>query len=69
VVVRDRRRRGEVALAEFYCSLEEGVPQRVALAVFGFLQRRVFPREQTPISYPETYTVQNIYFEIFCYYN
>jgi hypothetical protein len=31
-----------------------GVPKRVALAVFGFLQRRVFPREQTPISYPET---------------
>jgi hypothetical protein len=25
---------------EFYCSLEEGVPERVAPAVFGFPQRR-----------------------------
>jgi hypothetical protein len=47
VVVRDRRRRGEVAPAEFYCSLEEGVPERVARAVFGFPRRREFPREQT----------------------
>jgi hypothetical protein len=38
---------GEVALAEFYCSLEEGVPERVAPAVFGFQQRREFPGEQT----------------------
>jgi hypothetical protein len=47
MVVRDRRRRGEVAPAEFYCSLEEGVPERVARAVFGFPQRREFPGEQT----------------------
>jgi hypothetical protein len=47
VEVRDRRRRGEVAPAEFYCSLEEGVPERVAPAVFGFPQRREFPGEQT----------------------
>jgi hypothetical protein len=47
VVVKDCRRRGEVAQAEFYCSLEEGVPERVALAVFGFPQRREFPGEQT----------------------
>jgi hypothetical protein len=33
--------------AEFYCSLEEGVPERVALAVFGFPQRREFSGEQT----------------------
>jgi hypothetical protein len=46
VVVRDRKRRGEVAPAEFYCSLEEGVPERVALAVCGIPQRREFPREQ-----------------------
>jgi hypothetical protein len=39
VVVRDPRRREEVAPAEFYCSLEEGVPERVALVVFGFPQR------------------------------
>jgi hypothetical protein len=30
----------EAPPAEFYCSLEEGVPERVALAVFGFPQRR-----------------------------
>jgi hypothetical protein len=53
VVITDRRRRGEVAPVEFYSSLEEGVPKRVALAVFGFLQRRVFPRKETPIFYPE----------------
>jgi hypothetical protein len=47
VVVRDHRRRGEVAPAEFYCSLEEGVLERVAPAVFGFPQRREFPGEQT----------------------
>jgi hypothetical protein len=47
VVVRDRRRRGEVALAEFYCPLEEGVLERVAPAVCGFPQRREFLREQT----------------------
>jgi hypothetical protein len=47
VVVRDRRRRGEVAPAEFYCSLENSVPERVALAVSGFPQRRDFPGEQT----------------------
>jgi hypothetical protein len=47
MVVRDRRRRGEVAPAEFYCSLEEGVPERVAPAIFGFPQRREFPGEQT----------------------
>jgi hypothetical protein len=37
VVVRDCRRRGEVAALQFYCSWEEGVPERVAPAVFGFL--------------------------------
>jgi hypothetical protein len=47
VVVIDRRRRGEVAPAEFYCSLEEGVLERVAPAVFGFPQRREFPGEET----------------------
>jgi hypothetical protein len=47
VVVRDRRRRGKVALAEFYCSLEEGVSERIAPAVFGFPQGREFPGEQT----------------------
>jgi hypothetical protein len=47
VVVRDRRRRGEVAPAEFYCSLEKGVLKRVAPAVFGLPQRREFPGEQT----------------------
>jgi hypothetical protein len=47
VVVRDHRRRGEVAPAEFYCSLEEGVPERVAPAVYGFPQRREFPGVQT----------------------
>jgi hypothetical protein len=46
-VVRDHRRRGEVAPAEFYYSLEEGVPERVALVVFRFLQRREFPGDQT----------------------
>jgi hypothetical protein len=46
-VVRDCRRRGEVAPAEFYCSLEEGVLERVAPALFGFPQRREFPGEQT----------------------
>jgi hypothetical protein len=46
-VVRDCRRREEVASAEFYCSLEEGVLERVALAVFGIPQRREFPEEQT----------------------
>jgi hypothetical protein len=44
VVVRDRRRKGEVAPVEFYCSLEEGVLESV---VFGFPQRREFPGEQT----------------------
>jgi hypothetical protein len=38
VVVRDRRRRGEVAPAEFYCYLEEGVLESTAPAVFGILQ-------------------------------
>jgi hypothetical protein len=47
VVAKDRRRRGEVVPAEFYCSLEEGVLERVAPAVFGFPQRREFPGEQT----------------------
>jgi hypothetical protein len=47
VVVRDRRRRGEVAPAEFYCFFEEGVPGRTSLVVFGFPQRGEFPREQT----------------------
>jgi hypothetical protein len=47
MVVRDRRRRGEVTPAEFYCSLEEGVPGRTAPAVFIFPQRGEFPREQT----------------------
>jgi hypothetical protein len=47
VVVRDHRRRGEVAPAEFYCSLGEGVPERVAPVVFGFPQRREIPGEQT----------------------
>jgi hypothetical protein len=42
VVVRDCRRRGEVAPVEFYCCLEEDVP-----AVFGFPQKRQFPGEQT----------------------
>jgi hypothetical protein len=41
-VVRDCRRRGEVSPAEFYCSLEEGVLERVAPTVFGFPQRRNF---------------------------
>jgi hypothetical protein len=36
----------ETPPAEFYCSLEEGVPERVAPAVFGFPQRRGFPGEQ-----------------------
>jgi hypothetical protein len=47
MVVRDRRRRGEVAPAEFYCSLEEGVLGRTDLVVFGFPQRGEFPGEQT----------------------
>jgi hypothetical protein len=46
-VIRDIRRKREFAPAEFYCSLEEGVPERVAPAVFRFLQRREFPGEQT----------------------
>jgi hypothetical protein len=37
----------EALPAEFYCSLEEGVPERVAPEVFGFPQRREFPGEQT----------------------
>jgi hypothetical protein len=41
------RRRGEVAPVEFNCSLGEGVPERVAPAVFGFPQRREFPLEQS----------------------
>jgi hypothetical protein len=44
---RQQKKRGENAPAEFYCSLEEGVPERVAPAVFGFPQRREFPGEQT----------------------
>jgi hypothetical protein len=47
VVVRDRRRRGVVTPAEFYCSLEEGVPERVAPAVIEFPQRKEFPGEKT----------------------
>jgi hypothetical protein len=47
VVIRDRRRREEAPPAEFYCSLEEGVPERVALAVFRFPQRRELSGEQT----------------------
>jgi hypothetical protein len=47
VVVRDCSRKGEVAPAEFYCSLEEGVPERIAQSVFGFPQRREFYEEQT----------------------
>jgi hypothetical protein len=47
VVVRDRRRRGEVAPAEFYCYLEEGVLGRATPAVFGVPQRGKFPRGQT----------------------
>jgi hypothetical protein len=46
-VVRHHKRRGEVALAKFYCSLEESFLEKVALLVCGFLQRRKFPREQT----------------------
>jgi hypothetical protein len=46
-VVRDRRRRGEVAPEEFYCYLEEGVPGRAASAIFGVPQRGEFPGEQT----------------------
>jgi hypothetical protein len=46
-MVRDGRRRGEVALMEFNCSLEEGVLDRVAPAVITFLQRREFPEKQT----------------------
>jgi hypothetical protein len=37
----------EAPPAEFLCSLEEDVPQRVAPAVFGTPQRREFPWEQT----------------------
>jgi hypothetical protein len=32
---------------EFYCSLEESVPERVAPVVFRLPQRREFPGEQT----------------------
>jgi hypothetical protein len=32
----------EAPLADFYCSLEEGVPERVVTAVFRFSQRREF---------------------------
>jgi hypothetical protein len=45
VVVRDCRRRGEVAPAEFYCSLEENVPGRTAPAIFRFPLRGEIPRE------------------------
>jgi hypothetical protein len=45
VVVRDCRRRGEVAPAEFYCYLEEGVPGRAATPVFRVPQRGEFPGE------------------------
>jgi hypothetical protein len=54
MVVRDHRRRGEVAPAdsttkcrvpaEFYCFLEKGVPERVALAAF----RLVFYSNRAP---------------------
>jgi hypothetical protein len=37
----------EAPPADFYCSLEEGVPKRVAMVVLEFLQRGEFPREQT----------------------
>jgi hypothetical protein len=37
----------EAPPAEFYCSLEEGIPERVAPAVFGIPQRREFPGEQS----------------------
>jgi hypothetical protein len=37
----------EAPPAEFYCSLEEGVPGRTALSVFGFPQRGEFPGKQT----------------------
>jgi hypothetical protein len=47
MVVRDHRRRGEVAPAEFYCSLKEGVLGRTAPVVFGFPHRREFPGEQS----------------------
>jgi hypothetical protein len=40
MVVRNCRRRGEAAPAEFYCSLEEDVTERVAPTVFGFPLRR-----------------------------
>jgi hypothetical protein len=42
VVVRDRRRRGEVAPADFYCYFEEGVSGRAALAESGFITPAVF---------------------------
>jgi hypothetical protein len=45
MVVRDCRRRGELAPVEFYCYLEEGVPGRAAPVVFRVLQRRKFPGE------------------------
>jgi hypothetical protein len=41
---RPQERRG---CSGFYCSLEEGLLERVAPLVFGFLQRREFPGEQT----------------------
>jgi hypothetical protein len=46
MVVRDRRRKGEVAPGEFYCYLEEGVLGRAAPALFGILHGGEFPREQ-----------------------
>jgi hypothetical protein len=42
-----RPQQNEVPPVEFYSSLEEGVPERVAPAVFGFPQRGEFPGEQT----------------------
>jgi hypothetical protein len=57
MVVRDCRMRGEVAPAEFFCSLEEGVLGRTALAVFGFPQRGKFPGEQTVLFLLQRYSI------------
>jgi hypothetical protein len=38
---------GRAPPAEFYCSLEEGIQESVATAVFRFPQRGEFPGEQT----------------------
>jgi hypothetical protein len=46
-LLRQTAQQNEASPAEFYCSLEEGVPERVAPAVFGIPQRREFPGEHT----------------------